>query len=106
MPARSHTQGKKNAIMEDMVFQELPHDFCDTPPDRASYRVKLHDSDFESARTKKVIIITFIPFCSCMRTRDVVLSNLMCISSCFFCISPFYYFNAMSSICVILPNHG
>jgi hypothetical protein len=41
-----------------------------------------------------------------MRTRDVVLSNLMCISSCFFCISPFYYFNAMSSICVILPNHG
>ncbi|AQK52281.1 zinc finger (C3HC4-type RING finger) family protein / BRCT domain-containing protein [Zea mays] len=37
--------------MEDRVFQELPDDFWDTPRARASYKVKLDDSDsdFESA---------------------------------------------------------
>ena len=87
LPARSRTQGKKKAIMEDRVFQELPDDFWDTPPARASYKVKLDDSDsdFESALLKEVRIITFISFCSCMQTHDhdVVLSNTMCNSSCF-----------------------
>jgi hypothetical protein len=43
-------------------------DFCGTPPDKASYKVKPDDSDFESALLKEVRIITFIPFCSCMAT--------------------------------------
>jgi len=53
--ARSLTQGKKNAIMEDWVFQELPDDFWDTLPARASYKVNLDDSDsdFESALLKR-----------------------------------------------------
>jgi hypothetical protein len=56
--------------MEDRVFQELPDDFWDTPPARASYKVKLDDSDsdFESALLKEVRIITFNSFCSCMHT--------------------------------------
>lgn len=51
LPSRSRKQVKKNAIMEDRVFQELPDDFWDTPRARASYKVKLDDSDsdFESA---------------------------------------------------------
>jgi hypothetical protein len=71
--------------MEDRVFQELPDDFWDTPRARASYKVKLDDSDsdFESALLEQVRIITFIPFCSCMQTHDVVLSNPVCNSSCF-----------------------
>lgn len=52
LPARSHTRGKKNAIMEDRVFHELPDDFCDTLQARASYTVKLDDSDFELALLK------------------------------------------------------
>ena len=64
LPARSRTQSKKNAIIEDRVFQELPDDFWDTPPAKASYKVKLDDSDsdFESALLKEVRIITFISF--------------------------------------------
>ena len=71
--------------MEDRVFQELPDDFWDTPRARASYKVKFDDSDsdFESALLKEVRIITFISFCPCMQTHDVVLSNQMCNSSCF-----------------------
>ena len=57
-------------------------DFCGTTPDKVSYKVKLDDSDFESALLKEVRIITFISFCSCMETFDVVLSNPKFISSC------------------------
>ncbi|CAD6265493.1 unnamed protein product [Miscanthus lutarioriparius] len=59
LPARSRTQSKKNAIIEDRVFQELPDDFWDTPPARASYKVKLDgsDSDFESALLKENSVI-------------------------------------------------
>jgi len=57
-------------------------DFCGTTPDKVSYKVKLDDSDFESALLKEVRIITFISFCSCMEIFDVVLSNPKFISSC------------------------
>ncbi|ONM04806.1 zinc finger (C3HC4-type RING finger) family protein / BRCT domain-containing protein [Zea mays] len=55
LPTRSRTQGKKSAIMEDRVFQELPDDFWDTPLARTSYKVKFDDSDsdFESALLKE-----------------------------------------------------
>uniref|UniRef100_A0A0A9CIX8 RING-type E3 ubiquitin transferase BRCA1 n=1 Tax=Arundo donax TaxID=35708 RepID=A0A0A9CIX8_ARUDO len=43
LPACRHMQAQKNAVMEDRVLQELPDDFCNTPP--ASYTVKLDDSD-------------------------------------------------------------
>jgi len=79
LPARSRTQGKKKAVMEDRVFHELPDDFWDTPPARASYTIRLDDSDFKSALLKEVRIITFTSFCSCMQILDVVSSNPMCI---------------------------
>lgn len=43
--------------MEDRVFQELPDDFWDTPRARASYKVKLDDSDsdFESALLEQIL---------------------------------------------------
>ncbi|CAO2206689.1 unnamed protein product [Urochloa humidicola] len=43
LPARPHTQGKKNAVNENRVLKELPNDFCDTP--MASHTIKLDDSD-------------------------------------------------------------
>ena len=79
LSAHPCTRGKKNAVMEDIVFQELPDDFCDTPPARASYTIRLDDSDFKSALLKEVRIITFTSFCSCMQILDVVSSNPMCI---------------------------
>lgn len=62
LPSRSRKQVKKNAIMEDRVFQELPDDFWDTPRARASYKVKLDDSDFESALLEQCAIhhVTYI----------------------------------------------
>ncbi|KAJ1268406.1 hypothetical protein BS78_07G132300 [Paspalum vaginatum] len=55
LPAHPRARGKKNAVMEDRVFQELPDDFCITPQARASYTVKLDDSDsdFESTLLKE-----------------------------------------------------
>ena len=40
LSAHPRTRGKKNAVMEDIVFQELPD-------------VRLDDSDFESALLKE-----------------------------------------------------
>ncbi|CAD6225684.1 unnamed protein product [Miscanthus lutarioriparius] len=55
LSAHPCTRGKENAVMEDRVFQELPDDFCYTPPARASYTVRLDDSDFESVLLKEIL---------------------------------------------------
>lgn len=59
LPACPYTQGKKKTVTEYRIFQELPDDFCATPPARSSYTARLDDSDsdFESTLLKENYVV-------------------------------------------------